>query len=113
MANNSSHSQNTFGTNMNTGLSNYKAASQPAISNVFYPQTQYRTFDFGDPQVILKKLKEFNQKSGDRNNKIDEAVLEDVIKLCNQSLSDDKYITQLFSLLDWPDGKKILLISII
>jgi len=111
MANDSSHSWNTLDTNTNTGPSSYKVVSQPAISNVFYPQIQYRTFDFGDPQVILKKLKEFNKKCGDGNNKIDETMLEGIIKLCNQSLCDDNHIAQLFSLLDWPDGKKILVIS--
>lgn len=68
-----------------------------------FPQNQYRSFDLGDPNVILGKLKEFNQKAG--NNSVDEVFLEDVIQLCSRSVVQSTGYEILFNLLNWSDGK--------
>lgn len=63
-------------------------------------------FDTGDPKVILNKLKEFNQKSGDGNGNLEEAKLEAVIQICSANLDNPEYYDILFKLLDWSDGNK-------
>ncbi|KAI4461369.1 phospholipase a-2-activating protein [Holotrichia oblita] len=85
-----------------TGASSYTTLNSSS-PNSFFPQMKYRSFDMGDPKVILNKLKEFNQKTGDSSSKISESMLDDVIKLCTQSSSDQRCMDGLFKLLLWTD----------
>ncbi|KAJ8959902.1 hypothetical protein NQ318_011639 [Aromia moschata] len=85
-----------------TGSSSYTSLGQSS-SNTFFPITTYRSFDMGDPNIILNKLKEFNTKSGDGNNSVDDKDLEKVIELCGGVPSDPNSFDLLFKLLDWPD----------
>lgn len=86
-----------------TGASSYTTLKS-STSGKFFPQINYRSFDMGDPKVILNKLKEFNQKTGDSSSKIEETILEDIIKLCTQPSSDERCVDGLFKLLLWTDG---------
>lgn len=109
--NSSTNNQSTTGssgTNADpfTGASSYTTLNSSS-PNSFFPQMKYRSFDMGDPKVILNKLKEFNQKTGDSESKITESLLEDVIKLCTQSSSDERCMDGLFKLLLWTDGNII------
>ncbi|XP_018568401.1 phospholipase A-2-activating protein [Anoplophora glabripennis] len=72
-------------------------------SSNFFPLTAYRSFDMGDPNVILNKLREFNANSGDGNESVDEKDLEELIKLCVGPPSDPNVFDVLFKLLDWRD----------
>lgn len=74
-------------------------------SNSFFPQTSYKLFETGDPQVILNKLKEFNQKCGDGSSSLPESYLEEVIKLCSTDGCGVESFDVLTKLLEWPDGK--------
>ncbi|RZC40157.1 phospholipase A-2-activating protein [Asbolus verrucosus] len=70
----------------------------------YFPINVYRTFEMGDPNVILGKLKEFNEKSGDsKNSVVSEGYLDEVVKLCNGPPDDPNAFDVLFKLLDWPD----------
>nr|XP_022905059.1 phospholipase A-2-activating protein [Onthophagus taurus] len=103
----------TYGANTDpfTGSASYTSVTNQLSK--FFPLMDYRTFDMGDPQVILKKLKEFNQKVGDSNNQMEEADLEDVVKLCKQHRSDLKCYDNLFRLLNWPEDIVFPVIDII
>lgn len=70
----------------------------------FFPIKNYRIFEMGDPSVILAKLKEFNQKTGDSQNPpVNEHYLEELVKLCNGPPEDPNSFDTLFKLLEWPD----------
>ncbi|CAH1156011.1 unnamed protein product [Phaedon cochleariae] len=102
-----------------TGASSYSTslssapAANPAISGAnkpsaasfggFFPITVYRSFDVGDPQVILNKLKEFNSRTGDGIDGAQESELEEVVKLCSGPPADGNALDVLYKLLDWPD----------
>lgn len=65
----------------------------------FFPITAYRTFEMGDPNVILSKLKEFSgQLTDDSYNSLD-----GVIQLCNGPSDDSAAFDNLFRLLNWSD----------
>ncbi|XP_050305466.1 phospholipase A-2-activating protein [Anthonomus grandis grandis] len=84
-----------------TGGSSYTTNGS---SSTFFPVTSYRTFDSGDPTVILKKLKEFNSQLPD-NNKASESDLESLVKICGGSTEDRSSYEVLFRLLMWPEDK--------
>lgn len=88
-----------------TGGSSYTSLSQTASSSNFFPIATYKSFDIGDPNVVLNKLKEFNQKCGESNAKIDDRMLEEMVKICIGPPTDPNAYDVLFKLLDWPDGK--------
>lgn len=88
-----------------TGSSSY-STSGSTTSNSFFPQTSYKLFETGDPQIILNKLKEFNQKSGDGTGSFPEDYLEEVIKLCSVNGCRIESFDVLSKLLEWPDGNK-------
>ncbi|XP_018332885.2 phospholipase A-2-activating protein [Agrilus planipennis] len=89
-----------------TGANSYNTGSTNQISvpktNLF-PQTTYRLFEMGDPNLILAKLKEFNGKLSEGQGKLDESVFEGIIKMCNGPFIDPKYLELLFELLNWND----------
>lgn len=91
-----------------TGGSSYSTAasrvstSTSSSASTFFPLKAYRTFDMGDPKVILNKLKEFNKHSAIL---VDEDELEELVKICGGPLNDPKTVDLLFQLLDWPDGE--------
>lgn len=87
-----------------TGNSSYTTMKQDA-SGGFFPVKSYHSFDVGDAGVILKKLKEFNEKCGDGNDKLSDNDLEDFVKLCAGPPSDGNAVDVLFKLLEWPDSK--------
>lgn len=62
----------------------------------------YRLFETGDPNVILGKLKEFNQKC---EAKVDERLLDLAVSLCHGPAASSENYEALFNLLLWPDGK--------
>jgi phospholipase A-2-activating protein len=110
------NSQGVTGTNLDpfTGGSSYStsvnSSRQGSSSNIpsqgikFFPINTYRTFEMGDSKVILIKLKEFNEKCGDgKNPPINEAHLEELVKLCNGPPDDPNVFDTLFKLLEWPD----------
>ncbi|XP_063925549.1 phospholipase A-2-activating protein [Zophobas morio] len=97
-----------------TGGSSYStSANQPKPSSTtvssseqgrFFPINSYRTFEMGDSNVILGKLKEFNGKGGDGSNEsINESYLEELVKICNGPPDDPNSFDILFKLMDWPD----------
>ncbi|CAG9833993.1 unnamed protein product [Diabrotica balteata] len=86
-----------------TGSSSYTTVNAESGSG-FFPVKTYHSFDVGDANVILKKLKEFNEKSGDCNDKIEERDLEQVVKLCSSPPTDGYAVDILFKLLEWPDS---------
>ncbi|KAG5881794.1 hypothetical protein JTB14_037091 [Gonioctena quinquepunctata] len=85
-----------------TGSSSYTTQTQDSTGN-FFPITSYRSFDGGDLTIILNKLKEFNLKSGDGNDRLEDKELEEVMKLCSGSPSDGSGLDILIKLLEWPD----------
>ncbi|CAH1990156.1 unnamed protein product [Acanthoscelides obtectus] len=87
----------------NSLSSNSNSLNQGSRSSGFFPQTSYRSFDMGDPGVILNKLKEFNQKCGDGSQRVDDRQLEEMVKVANGLPSDPNAFDTLFKLLDWPD----------
>lgn len=78
-----------------TGSSSYTTQS------TFFPLTVYRTFDMGDANVILEKLKEFNKRTG--NLILDEELLESTVKSALEPKTSTEHIDVLFHLLSWPD----------
>lgn len=68
----------------------------------YFPITAYKTFDMGDPNVILSKLKEFNEKIG--SQKLENSVLDQAITICTTNFGNSDSINILFKLLDWPEG---------
>lgn len=87
-----------------TGASSYSTGGASATSNSYFPQNTYKLFETGDPQVILNKLKEFNQKNV--ANTLPEDYLVEVIKLCSSDGCSVQSFDVLLKLLEWPDGKK-------
>lgn len=83
-----------------TGANSYSTS----IANQFFPQNTYKLFEAGDPQVILNKLKEFNQKCNVGN--LPEYCLDEVIKLCTSDNCGTQSFDVLLKLLEWPDGKR-------
>ncbi|KAJ8972552.1 hypothetical protein NQ314_000139 [Rhamnusium bicolor] len=84
-----------------TGKSSYTSLSQSP--STFFPITTYRSFDMGDPNIILNKLKEFNRKREDGRFLVEENDLEEMIKVCVSVPSEPNSYNVLFKLLDWPD----------
>lgn len=82
-----------------TGSSSY--TSQQPQEPKFYPQSVFRTFDMGDPNVILTKIKEFNKKNG---TLMEEPLIEQAVNTCSNLAGDAKSIDLLFQLLNWPEG---------
>ncbi|XP_023012840.1 phospholipase A2 activator protein [Leptinotarsa decemlineata] len=78
------------------------SVSKNAAGN-FFPITSYRSFEVGDPNVILNKLKEFNLKTGDGNDRLKDEELEEVVKFCSGPPNDGGSLDLLRKLLDWPD----------
>ncbi|CAG9862601.1 unnamed protein product [Phyllotreta striolata] len=85
-----------------TGSSSYSTQAQGSAGN-FFPLKEYYSFDTGEPSVILKKLKEFNEKCGDGNDKLDDKDLEDFVKLCSEPATEGNAVDVLAKLLEWPD----------
>lgn len=70
-----------------------------------FPHTNYLTFDTGDRNVILEKLKEFNGTATAGDKAVDSTVLESVVLLCNGPASDENTLAELLNLChNWPDG---------
>ncbi|CAG9765638.1 unnamed protein product [Ceutorhynchus assimilis] len=82
-----------------TGSSSYTTTPQTSFG--YFPVCAYRTFDAGDPTVILKKIKEFNEKLSD--NKATDEDLEKLGLLCSGPVNDVLSYELLFKLLDWPE----------
>lgn len=59
-------------------------------------------FESGDVNVILRKLKEFNQQNGS----VEENQLESMIKITSGNSNEPADYDILFILLEWPEGKK-------
>lgn len=89
----------------NMGNSSCTNLKQSSSSTNFFPITSFRSFDIGDPTVVLNKLKEFNQKYFDSNGRVDDSQLEEMVKMCFAPPTDPNAFDVLFKLLDWPDGK--------
>lgn len=84
-----------------TGASSYSTGVvNNKISGNYFPQNTYKLFESGDPQVILNKLKEFNEKCG----ALPEDYLVEAIKLCSVDGCGAQSFDVLFKLLEWPDG---------
>lgn len=90
-----------------TGRSSYTSLGQNSSTNsaAFFPISAYKSFDVGDPSVILNKLKEFNARSGDGFNALSDTSLEEIVKLCSGPPGNPDAFDLLFKLLEWPDGK--------
>lgn len=93
---------------MFVGASSYYSGGTAAVirqKSCSFPQTTYTTFDTGDTNVILEKLKEFNSATTAGDKAVDSAVLERVVLLCNGPASDENSLEQLLNLCrNWPDG---------
>ncbi|KAK4875781.1 hypothetical protein RN001_012203 [Aquatica leii] len=96
------------GVNMDpfTGGSSYSSSlgsntQNRQVENHYFPLKEYRSFDGGDPKVILGKLKEFNAKAG--NGAVDEATLEKICSYCNGSVKDELSLDAFINLLNWSD----------
>ncbi|XP_050524423.1 phospholipase A-2-activating protein [Daktulosphaira vitifoliae] len=93
----SSNGQDPF-----TGQSRH-VPNTPISYNTFFPQTSYLKFDQANISSIFSKIKEFNLKLDDSNNKLEDHQLESVMKMCNEGSNvDDTSINILIHLLDWP-----------
>lgn len=91
-----------------TGNSSYTTLKQDnSCQTNFFPITSFRSFDIGDPNVVLNKLKEFNEKCTDINLKVDDAQLDELVKICIGPPTNSESIDVLFKLLDWPHGKPV------
>lgn len=56
--------------------------------------------------LVLGKIVEFNKRTGDSFNKLNQSQLESLVKLCDVNASpDDESVNNLIILLDWPQGK--------
>lgn len=88
-----------------TGGSSYTSLHQSTSTTNFFPITNFRSFDIGDPNVVLNKLKEFNHKCDDSNSKVEDRQLEEMVKICIGPPTDSNVYDVLFKLLEWPDGK--------
>ncbi|EFA09359.2 phospholipase A-2-activating protein [Tribolium castaneum] len=111
------NSQDFAGRNFDpfTGGSSYSTSATQAKQTVssstissqvskFFPINTYRTFEMGDSNVILVKLKEFNEKTGDSQSPpVNEHYLVELVKLCNGPPDDPNAFDTLFKLLEWPD----------
>ncbi|XP_060528385.1 phospholipase A-2-activating protein [Cylas formicarius] len=87
-----------------TGGSSYTtAAFQGSNGSTYFPVSSYRTFDAGDPNVVLNKLKEFNAKLSGRGLAVSDADLEALSRLCTVPTSDVSTVDVLFRLLNWPE----------
>ncbi|KAK9889755.1 hypothetical protein WA026_007136 [Henosepilachna vigintioctopunctata] len=73
------------------------------VKSTYFPQKQYLSFDMGDANIILNKLKEFNRKIGDGSNTIDENHLEEFVTLCKRYPNNPDVFDILFKLLKWPE----------
>ncbi|KAF5295352.1 hypothetical protein FQR65_LT01542 [Abscondita terminalis] len=96
------------GVNMDpfTGGSSYTSShsnnSQKTLNeNQYFPLKEYRSFDAGDPKVILGKLKEFNAKAG--SAAVDEAILENICSICSSSIQNELCLNSFISLFNWND----------
>lgn len=59
---------------------------------------------------ILGKIKEFNLKIEDSNNKLEDYQLESLKKICSEGSSvDETAVNTLIKLLDWPKGQLIVI----
>lgn len=90
-----------------SGGSSYSTSRNGSLtsSEKYFPLNIYRTFDMGDPNIILGKLKEFNGKV---NTTVNEESLEEIVQLCSKGVSNSKILDDLFQLLNWPDGMVFL-----
>ncbi|XP_076265264.1 phospholipase A2 activator protein [Rhynchophorus ferrugineus] len=95
-----------------TGASSYTTTSQMAAAATYFPISSYKTFDTGDPNVVLNKLKEFNGKAAS-SNQIGEAELASVIEICSGPPSNATVFDLVFKLLDWPDDLVFPVLDII
>ncbi|CAH0554986.1 unnamed protein product [Brassicogethes aeneus] len=90
-----------------TGGSSYTTVTQAQNKSGecerFFPLSAYRTFDIGNPQIVLNKLKEFNEEAKGHNTFLDEKQLERLVDLCDGPPADPNSLELLFKLLDWPD----------
>ncbi|VEN56039.1 unnamed protein product, partial [Callosobruchus maculatus] len=96
-------SKSTSGGRSDTLTSSSNTSLTQGNMTGFFPITTYRSFDMGTPEVILNKLKEFNQKCGDGSQRVDDRELEEMVKLAGGLPSDPNAFDTLFKLLDWPD----------
>lgn len=81
-----------------------KSTSSNGSNSQFFPQTTYRTFDMGDPTVVITKLKEFNQHVSDANAKASGGELENLIQLCDDATFNSQHIPTILKILNWPEG---------
>ncbi|XP_017771829.1 PREDICTED: phospholipase A-2-activating protein [Nicrophorus vespilloides] len=103
------------GVNMDpiTGGSSYSTSGRQS-EDFYFPQSSYIRFDMGDPQVILNKLKEFNQTIDEPNLRpVEEEIILKIGDLCNQPTDEENVYKKLFELLFWPDDKVFPVIDVI
>lgn len=90
-----------------TGASSYSTAASSRVEVNFtqgkhFPVTTYLTFDKCDPQKVLEKLREFNQKQAEGTS-VSDNLLETVVRLAADVSEIDKTaIEALRHLLRWP-----------
>ncbi|XP_056634387.1 phospholipase A-2-activating protein [Diorhabda sublineata] len=94
-------SYSTSGSRLQQTAGRSTASNSESKSN-FFPVKSYHSFDVGDSKVILRKLKEFNEKCGD-GDKLQDTDLEQVVDLCCNPPTDGNTVDILFKLLEWPD----------
>lgn len=95
---------NVIGESSYSTSSDMKNASVKHSSTQFFPQTTYKTFDMGDPTVVITKLKEFCRNVHDVNIKLSEIELDNLIYLCDDKTFDAQYMPNILKLLNWPEG---------
>lgn len=83
-----------------TGGSSYTTSSTTG-QFTYFPISSFRSFDIGDPKVVINKLKEFNKSASP--NEVSENDLDELIQLCNGETTYNG-VELLFKILDWPDN---------
>ncbi|KAL1514055.1 hypothetical protein ABEB36_003380 [Hypothenemus hampei] len=76
--------------------------SGSSYSTAYFPVTSYRTFDTGDPKIIVGKIKEFNENLS--HDKLPAEDLDKLIKLCSEPADSPEVYEMLFTLLNWPEN---------
>jgi len=79
--------------------------SNGVISNKYFPQQEFLYFDSQvKPDPVIKKLKEFNALVPEEQ-RVEEALLEQLPSLTSSSSPDPSLISTLLTLLKWPDAQ--------
>ncbi|XP_060069922.1 phospholipase A-2-activating protein-like [Ylistrum balloti] len=93
----------SYGADPFTGSGSYQPATQTTgVTNTYFPQKSYVTFDTSNPAQIIGKLKELNSSKVEKSCQLPNEKLEELADLIQGKSANADHLTTMMKILTWP-----------